>query len=41
MPGVIARVVKLDGELAGLRERGELVVRGPSMAIGYANDAKA
>lgn len=35
IPGIVARVVKPDGSLAIEGERGELVVTGPSMAMGY------
>ncbi|KZP07131.1 amp dependent CoA ligase [Athelia psychrophila] len=41
LPGVRARVVKADGSLAKVGETGELVVTGPSMALGYANNAQA
>ncbi|KII86637.1 hypothetical protein PLICRDRAFT_177391 [Plicaturopsis crispa FD-325 SS-3] len=41
IPGTVVRVVKPDGSLAGVDEPGELVVRGPSMALGYANNAEA
>jgi acyl-CoA synthetase (AMP-forming)/AMP-acid ligase II len=35
IPGVVAKVVKPDGSLAAEGEPGELVVTGPSMAMGY------
>ena len=35
IPGIIAKVVKPDGSLASDGERGELVVKGPSIALGY------
>ena len=35
IPGIIAKVVKPDGTLASDGEQGELVVKGPSMALGY------
>jgi len=41
MPGVVARVVKADGTLAAYGETGELVIKSPSMALGYANNATA
>lgn len=41
VPGIEARVVKPDGQLAKPGEPGELVVRGPSMALGYLNNPKA
>jgi len=34
-PGVVARVVKSDGSLAGYNEPGELRVKSPSLALGY------
>ncbi|KAF9448181.1 amp dependent CoA ligase [Macrolepiota fuliginosa MF-IS2] len=40
LPGFSARVIKSDGTMAGEGEQGELVVTGPSMALGYLdNDA--
>ena len=41
VPGVRFRVVKEDGTLAKLGERGELVVRSPSNALGYWENPKA
>ena len=41
LPGIEARVVKSDGGDAKLGEKGELVVKGPSMAIGYLNNDQA
>ncbi|KII86993.1 hypothetical protein PLICRDRAFT_177701 [Plicaturopsis crispa FD-325 SS-3] len=41
LPGCVVRVVKPDGSLAGIGEAGELLVRGPAMALGYANNAEA
>lgn len=41
IPGIVARVVKTDGSLAKLGEPGELVVRGPSMALGYYRNPEA
>lgn len=35
VPGVIARVVKEDGSVAGVGEVGELWVTGPQMALRY------
>lgn len=35
IPGIVAKVVKADGSLALDGEQGELVVTGPSMALGY------
>ena len=41
VPGVVARVVKLDGTLAKRGEAGELIVTGPSMALYYHQNAQA
>lgn len=41
IPGVIARVVRPDGSLCKEGETGELVVTGPSMALGYLNNEQA
>ena len=41
IPGIVARVVKADGTLAKRGEPGELVVRGPSMALGYYKNPEA
>jgi 4-coumarate--CoA ligase len=41
IPGIIARVTKPDGSLAAEGEQGELVVTGPSMALGYLNNDTA
>ncbi|KAF5368454.1 hypothetical protein D9758_002336 [Tetrapyrgos nigripes] len=41
IPGIKARVVKADGSLAKEGEQGELVVTGPSMALGYLNNEAA
>ena len=41
MPGVVARVVKLDGTLAGFDEPGEFVVSTPSVTLGYYGDEAA
>lgn len=41
MPGIVARVVKSDGSLAGYGEPGELRVQTPSSALGYSNNAEA
>jgi 4-coumarate--CoA ligase len=35
LPGIKARVMKPDGTMAGEGEEGELLVSGPSMALGY------
>ncbi|KAG1847293.1 phenylacetyl-CoA ligase [Suillus tomentosus] len=41
LPGIVARVVRPDGSLAGFDEPGELRVKTPSLALGYWNDEKA
>ncbi|KAG5642994.1 hypothetical protein DXG03_001810, partial [Asterophora parasitica] len=41
IPGTIARAVKLDGSLAGYDEAGELYIKTPSVALGYANNTEA
>ncbi|CAE6467638.1 unnamed protein product [Rhizoctonia solani] len=41
LPNTIAKVVKTDGTLAGLDEPGELVVKGPQMALRYSNNEQA
>jgi acyl-CoA synthetase (AMP-forming)/AMP-acid ligase II len=41
VPGSVAKVVKSDGSLAKFGEPGELVVKGPGNALGYANNAEA
>jgi 4-coumarate--CoA ligase len=41
IPGCMAKIVRPDGSLAGFNEPGELVVKTPSIALGYANDAEA
>ncbi|ESK98099.1 phenylacetyl- ligase [Moniliophthora roreri MCA 2997] len=41
VPGIKARVIKADGSLAREGEQGELVVTGPSMALGYLNNEQA
>lgn len=40
-PGVVAKVVKDDGTLAGFNEPGELQVKIPSVALGYLNNDEA
>lgn len=39
--GVVAKVVKDDGTLAGFNEPGELQVKVPSIALGYLNNDEA
>ncbi|KAF8215951.1 amp dependent CoA ligase [Mycena galopus ATCC 62051] len=41
IPGTIARVARPDGSLCNEGEQGELVVTGPSMALGYLNNEAA
>ena len=41
LPGCVARVVKPDGSLAPQGETGELVIKSPSLAIGYLNNEQA
>ncbi|KIY51233.1 amp dependent CoA ligase [Fistulina hepatica ATCC 64428] len=41
VPGIRAKVAKPDGSLCKEGEVGELVVTGPSMALGYLNNEKA
>ncbi|KAG6817716.1 hypothetical protein H0H87_004507 [Tephrocybe sp. NHM501043] len=41
LPGIVAKVVKEDGTLAKEGEQGELVVKGPSMALYYLNNEAA
>ncbi|KAJ7675367.1 amp dependent CoA ligase [Mycena rosella] len=41
IPGNIARVVRPDGTLCKEGEQGELLITGPSMALGYLNNEQA
>lgn len=41
LPGVVARVMRPDGSSAGPGEVGELWIKSPSLALGYANNATA
>ena len=41
LPGMVAKVVKNDGTLAGFNEPGELQVKTPCVALGYVNDYDA
>ncbi|KAJ7164651.1 phenylacetyl-CoA ligase [Mycena crocata] len=41
IPGIIARVVRPDGSFGGYNEVGELVIKSPSNALGYYNNAPA
>jgi len=40
-PGLEARIVRLDGSLAGLNEPGELFIRSTGTALGYKGDKRA
>ncbi|KIL59214.1 hypothetical protein M378DRAFT_27129 [Amanita muscaria Koide BX008] len=41
VPGVLAQIVKADGTLGGYDEEGEIMIKTPSMALGYANNKQA
>ncbi|KAF8073408.1 phenylacetyl-CoA ligase [Lyophyllum atratum] len=41
LPGTVSRIIKSDGSLAGYDEAGELYIKTPSVALGYANNAEA
>ena len=41
LPGIEARVLRTDGTCAKFGEPGELLVKGPSAAIGYFNNERA
>ena len=41
LPGITARVVKPDGTLSKEGEAGELIITGPSMALGYFKNPEA
>ena len=41
VPGIVAKVVKHDGTLAGFNEPGELQVKMPSVALGYVDNDDA
>lgn len=41
VPGMIARVLKQDGSFGKEGEQGELIVQGPSLALGYLNNEAA
>ncbi|KAF8208724.1 phenylacetyl-CoA ligase [Mycena galopus ATCC 62051] len=41
MPGMHARVIKSDGSLAGYNEPGELLIKSPSLALGYYKNKEA
>ncbi|PFH53345.1 hypothetical protein AMATHDRAFT_138090 [Amanita thiersii Skay4041] len=41
LPGMSAKVIKPDGTFAGYDEPGELLVRTPSIALGYVNNEQA
>ncbi|KAI0705344.1 amp dependent CoA ligase [Earliella scabrosa] len=41
IPGVACRILKADGTWGGVGDQGQLVVTGPSMAIGYLDNEEA
>ncbi|EIW53297.1 phenylacetyl-CoA ligase [Trametes versicolor FP-101664 SS1] len=41
VPGITAKVVKPDGSLAGVGEPGELLLKGPQIALGYYHNEQA
>ncbi|KAI9056488.1 phenylacetyl-CoA ligase [Trametes sanguinea] len=41
IPGIVAKVVKADGSLAGVNEPGELLLKGPQIALGYYQNEQA
>jgi len=41
IPGVSAKILKPDGTYGGFGEQGELVVKSPSNALRYSNNAEA
>lgn len=41
VPGTVARVIKQDGSLCGYDEPGELMIKSPTVALGYANNEQA
>ncbi|KAI0772950.1 phenylacetyl-CoA ligase [Trametes elegans] len=41
IPGIVAKVVKPDGSLAGVGEPGELLLKGPQIALGYYQNEEA
>ncbi|KAH9903312.1 phenylacetyl-CoA ligase [Cubamyces lactineus] len=41
IPGIVAKVVKPDGSLAGVGEPGELLLKGPQIALGYYKNEQA
>ncbi|KAI0657594.1 phenylacetyl-CoA ligase [Cubamyces menziesii] len=41
VPGIVAKVVKPDGSLAGVGEPGELLLKGPQIALGYYKNEQA
>ncbi|EJT97436.1 phenylacetyl-CoA ligase [Dacryopinax primogenitus] len=40
-PDTVARIIKPDGQMADYGESGELWIKGPQVALGYANNKKA
>jgi 4-coumarate--CoA ligase len=41
VPGISAKVLKEDGTFGNEGEQGELLIQGPSIALGYLNNEKA
>ena len=41
LPGNVARLLKPDGTWAGYNEPGELIIKGPSVALCYYNNEEA
>ncbi|KAI0741847.1 amp dependent CoA ligase [Daedaleopsis nitida] len=41
IPGVAVRILKADGSWGGVNDQGQIVVTGPSMALGYLNNREA
>lgn len=41
LPGITVKIAQSDGTYAGYDEEGELIIKAPSMALGYANNKQA